>query len=85
MAHKGNRPRQIGLGLERIGLIPLKFPILTLLVLMVLTGVAAVGILRLKVDDSLSELFRSDTPEFKQYLSLAERFPSSEFDVLVVI
>ena len=40
---------------------------------------------RLKVDDSLSQLFRSDTPEFKQFLDVTERFPSSEFDVLVVV
>ncbi|GBF26989.1 hypothetical protein MnTg02_02033 [bacterium MnTg02] len=85
MAHKGNHPRQIGLGLERIGLIPLRFPVLTLLVLMAITGAAIIGLMRLKVDDSLSELFRSDSAEFKQYQLLTERFPSSEFDVLVVI
>jgi hypothetical protein len=30
-------------------------------------------------------LFRSDTPEFKQYEAVTRRFPSSEFDVLVVV
>ena len=40
---------------------------------------------RLKVDDSLSQLFRSDTAEFKQYEEVSRRFPSSEFDVLVVV
>jgi hypothetical protein len=39
------------------------------------------GVARIKVDDSLSQLFRSDTPEFKQYEEVARRFPSSEFDV----
>ncbi len=33
----------------------------------------------------LSQLFRSDTPEFRQYEEVTRRFPSSEFDVLVVI
>ena len=33
----------------------------------------------------LSQLFRSDTPEFKQYEEVTQRFPSSEFDVLVVV
>jgi uncharacterized protein len=46
---------------------------------------AGFGVARIKVDDSLSQLFRSDTPEFKQYEEVARRFPSSEFDVLVVI
>ena len=40
---------------------------------------------RIQVDDSLSQLFRSDTPEFRQYEEVSRRFPSSEFDVLVVV
>ena len=43
------------------------------------------GIERLKVDDSLSQLFRSETAEFRQYEEVTRRFPSSEFDVLVVV
>ncbi len=46
---------------------------------------AAFGFERIKVDDSLSQLFRSDTPEFRQYESVTHRFPSSEFDVLIVV
>ena len=46
---------------------------------------AAFGVTRIKVDDSLSQLFRSNTPEFKQYEEVTRRFPSSEFDVLVVV
>ena len=46
---------------------------------------AAFGVARIKVDDSLSQLFRSDTPEFQQYEEVTRRFPSSEFDVLVVV
>ena len=46
---------------------------------------AAFGFARVKVDDSLSQLFRSDTPAFRQYEEVTQRFPSTEFDVLVVI
>ena len=46
---------------------------------------AAFGVERIKVDDSLSQLFRSDTPQFKQYEEVTRRFPSSEYDVLVVV
>ena len=46
---------------------------------------AAFGLLRVKVDDSLSQLFRSDTPAFRQYEDVTQRFPSTEFDVLVVV
>ncbi len=72
-------------GLERIGLIPLKLPYVSLVVLIALAIVAGFGVTRLKVDDSLSQLFRSDTPEFKQFLDVTERFPSSEYDILVVV
>src|SRR5205814_1617509 len=46
---------------------------------------AVFGVMRLRVDDSLSQLFRSDTPEFKQFEEVTRRFPSSEYDVLVVV
>ncbi len=49
------------------------------------TALASFGINRIKVDDSLTELFRTSTPEFQQYESLSTRFPSSEYDVLVVV
>src|SRR5215813_9397252 len=75
----------IAFHLERIGLIPLRFPYLAMAVLIVLAIAAAFGVERLKVDDSLSQLFRANTPEFKQYEEVTRRFPSSEFDVLVVV
>ena len=47
--------------------------------------VAVFGIERLTVDDSLSELFRSRTPEFRTFEQETQKFPSNEYDVLVVI
>lgn len=78
-------PTQLALGLERMGLIGLRFPVLMALVVAVLSIAAGFGVARTKVDDSLSQLFRSETPEFKQYEEVTRRFPSSEFDVLVVV
>jgi predicted RND superfamily exporter protein len=72
-------------GIERIGLIPLRAPIVSAVILVLLCIAAAFGVERLKVDDSLSQLFRSETPEFKQFEEVTRRFPSTEFDVLVVI
>ena len=46
---------------------------------------AVFGIERIKIDDSLSQLFRSDTKEYRQYEEVTKRFPSTEFDVLVVV
>jgi predicted RND superfamily exporter protein len=76
---------RIALGIERIGMISLRFPIVAAVVLVALCIAAAFGVDRLKVDDSLSQLFRSNTPEFKQYEEVTRRFPSSEYDVLVVV
>src|SRR6202045_4695863 len=77
--------QSIALGLERIGLISLRFPLLVGLAAVVLLIAAGFGIARIKVDDSLSQLFRSDTPEFKTFEEVTRRFPSNEFDVLIVI
>jgi len=72
-------------GLERIGLLALKVPRLTATLILVLSVLAVWGAARLKVDDSLSELFRTDTEEFRRYEEIDRRFPSSEYDVLVVV
>ncbi len=72
-------------GLERLGLVALAAPYLSAFLIVVMTGFAIIGISRLQVDDSLSELFRTNTPEFRQYEQIDRRFPSSEYDVLAVI
>jgi predicted RND superfamily exporter protein len=78
-------PRNLALGIERIGFIPLSHRFISVIIFVALCALAAVGFTRLKVDDSLSQLFRSDTAEFKTYEDVTHRFPSTEFDVLVVI
>ncbi|MDH3579392.1 MAG: MMPL family transporter [Hyphomicrobiales bacterium] len=87
MTKSASTPHQTSLsfGLERIGLLPLRYPWTTAIVLAVITIAAVIGMQRLTVDDSLSELFRADTTEFRQYETMAQRFPSSEFDVLIVV
>jgi predicted RND superfamily exporter protein len=79
------KPRPLALGIERLGLVSLSYPWLSLALVVLLCAAAAFGVMRLKVDDSLSQLFRSDTPEYKTYQEVTQRFPSNEFDVLIVI
>jgi predicted RND superfamily exporter protein len=76
---------RLALGIERFGLIALRFPIPSVIAFIALAVLAAIGVMRIQTDDSLSQLFRSETPEFKQYEEVTKRFPSSEYDVLVVI
>ncbi|HEX2654836.1 MAG TPA: MMPL family transporter, partial [Xanthobacteraceae bacterium] len=85
LAKTGRPLKPIAFGLERMGLLPLRYPISAFLIVIALSIAAVFGVLRIKVDDSLSQLFRSDSAEFKQYETVSQRFPSSEFDVLVVV
>src|SRR4030088_1751173 len=84
-SRRTNASQSIAFGLERIGLISLRFPLLVGFAAIVLLIAAAFGIARIKVDDSLSQLFRTDTPEFKTFEEVTRRFPSNEFDVLIVV
>ncbi|HEX4892221.1 MAG TPA: MMPL family transporter [Hyphomicrobiaceae bacterium] len=72
-------------GLERLGLLALRAPAVSGIIILLVCALAFVGVSRLKVDDSLSELFRTDTAEFRDYETIDRLFPSSEYDVLVVV
>ncbi len=86
-----NRPHasaardRLVLGFERVGLIALRTPLFSAMIVAILCVLAAFGVTKLRVDDSLSSLFRSNTAEFRQFEDLSERFPSHEYDVLMVV
>jgi uncharacterized protein len=73
------------LGLERLALIPFKAPTATVLAAVVIAALTIAGIQRIRVDDSLSQMFRSNSIAFKQYEEVSRDFPSSEYDVLIVV
>ena len=75
----------LAFGAEKMGLISLKAPLVVGIVFALLAVAAVFGAKRLTVDDSLSQLFRSNTPQFHQYEAVTRDFPSSEYDVLVVV
>src|ERR1700683_2486800 len=75
----------IAFGLERIGLVAVKAPILSCIILVALIIGAVFGIERIKIDDSLSQLFRSNSKDYQQYEAETKRFPATEYDVLVVV
>ena len=75
----------VGLGFERIGYLCLRAPVIALAFIVVISLIAAIGILRVDVDDSIEGMFASDTKEFKKYQVMASRFPSSAYDVIVVV
>src|SRR4030081_1707895 len=75
----------IAFGLERLGLIAVQRPILSCIILVGLVIGALFGIDRIKIDDSLSQLFRSNSMDYRQYEAETKRFPAVELDVLVVV
>jgi len=79
------KPRNLALGIERIGFFALQYRVLSIILLAALSALAALGLSRVQVDDSLSQLFRSETDEYRTYQEVTRRFPSNEFDVLIVI
>ena len=72
-------------GLEKLGLVALKSPTIVTVLIAVATVLGLIGLSKLQVDDSLSELFRTNSEEFRRYEAIDKRFPSSEYDVLVVV
>ncbi|MCU0954858.1 MAG: MMPL family transporter [Hyphomicrobium sp.] len=84
----GDAPRRSFLftfGIDKLGLVALRAPYLSAVLIAVLTALAVYGVMNLRVDDSLAELFRTDTKEFRQYEEIDRRFPSSEYDVLIAV
>ena len=75
----------LSFGLHRLGFATLSHPWIALLVFAALAVIAGLGLNRLKVDDSLSELFRTNTADFRRFEEVDKRFPSTEYDVLVVV
>lgn len=78
-------PYRLVLGLERMGFVALRAPYFSALIAIALCIAAAFGVGRLKVDDSLTSLFRSGTPQFSHFEEFSKRFPSNEYDVLMVV
>ena len=72
-------------GLERLAFIPFRNPTVTILAALAIAVLAILGIQRIKTDDLLSQLFRSEDPAFQQFEQISRQFPSSEYDVLIVL
>lgn len=75
----------VAFGAERLALIPFGRPRTTVLIALALVVLAALGIHRIRVDNSLSQLFHSESPAFKLFEQVSHEFPSSEYDVMIVV
>ena len=84
-AEEPGRSFVFSFGLEKLGLVALRAPYVVAVLVVIATVLGAMGVAKLQVDDSLSELFRTNSEEFHRYEEIDRRFPSSEYDVLVVV
>jgi len=76
---------QLGFGLERFGLVTLARPRLTAIAIVLLTAFCALGVWRIEATGVLSDFFRGDNEDYRTYQQMSERFPTSEFDVFVIV
>lgn len=74
-----------GFGLERLGLLALRFPRTILLIILCLAPIFIFGLTELEFSSDVREIFRSDSPEFAKLEEVTRQYPSSGRDVLVVL
>ncbi|MGI9413299.1 MAG: efflux RND transporter permease subunit [Hyphomicrobiales bacterium] len=72
-------------GLERLGLLCLKVPKISLAILAALTAFALYGMLQVDYDDDLRNLLRSDREVPRTYDRFLERFPALENQVFLLV
>ncbi|MFP4538811.1 MAG: efflux RND transporter permease subunit [Dichotomicrobium sp.] len=76
---------KLGFGMERLGLVTLARPRLTAVAVLLLAVVCAVGVWRIEATGILSDFFRGDNKDYRTYQQMSERFPTSEFDVFLIV
>ena len=74
-----------GFGLEKLGLVSLRYPWLCLAIAVLVTPILAYGASQLQFSSDIREIFRSGDPAFEQLDIVEERFPDVQRDIHVVV
>ncbi|MEM8575841.1 MAG: MMPL family transporter [Pseudomonadota bacterium] len=74
-----------GFGLERIGLVALRFPRTTLLLILLITLPLAYFATKVGFSSDIREIFRSGTEDYARFQQVEEQYPDSGQDVLLLI
>ena len=74
-----------GFGLERLGLVSLRYPRLALAVALLLAALSVYARTQLGFDSDLREIIRSNDRDFARLLKLSRQYSTTEFDVLLVV
>ncbi len=74
-----------GFGLEKLGLVTLKYPRASLLLVALLAALAVYGNSRLGFSSDIREIFRSGSTDFVALEEVSDQFPGSERDILILV
>ena len=74
-----------GFGLEKLGMVALRFPRATLAILVAITCLFAWQATKLQFSSDIREIFRSASPDFINLEAVNKEFPESHRDILIVI
>jgi predicted RND superfamily exporter protein len=74
-----------GFGLEKLGLLALRFPRATLLVIAAITVPLAYAAAKVGFSSDVREIFRSGTPDFINLQMVEQQYPESNEDILLLV
>ena len=74
-----------GFGLEKLGLLALRFPRWALLVVALVTVALGYAGSKIQFSSDVREIFRSDSPDFVNLVMLEEQYPQSAGDILLLL
>ncbi len=74
-----------GFGLEKIGLVALRFPRATLLLILAITVPLGYIATKIQFSSDIREIFRSGSPEYTRFELVEAQYPDSGQDVLLLV
>ena len=74
-----------GFGLEKLGLLALRFPRWTLLVITIVTVALGYTSSKIQFSSDVREIFRSDSPDYANLTMVEEQYPESVGDILLLV
>lgn len=75
----------LGFGLERLGLIALRFPRITLLLVFILTAPLFFFATQISFSSDIREIFRSESRDFAQLEEVTTQYPGNNRDILLAV
>lgn len=77
--------RSLAFGLDRIGLLALRFPRLAAIAAVLVSAVTVYGFFHLEIDRNLRDIFRGETETYERYADAAQDFVDPENQILVLV